>query len=44
LTYCKHHKEDPQIVADAEDKDLFDSNRKRPEEIDEWDAQYIKGH
>jgi Skp1 family, tetramerisation domain len=42
LAYCKHHKDDPVFVVD-EDKDLFDSNRKRPEEIDEWDAGFIKG-
>ena len=47
LEYCNYHKDDPLAVAE-EDKggwinpDLFDTNRKRPEDTDPWDANFIK--
>ncbi|KAJ3050688.1 hypothetical protein HK097_008314 [Rhizophlyctis rosea] len=42
LEYCIHHKDDPQPPSD-DDKDSFDSSRKRSDDIDEWDQKFIKG-
>ncbi|KAJ3413978.1 hypothetical protein HDV05_007267 [Chytridiales sp. JEL 0842] len=41
IDYCIHHKDDPAAPIE-EDKDAFDSTRKRTDDIDEWDAAYIK--
>ncbi|KAJ1559118.1 hypothetical protein HK405_011942 [Cladochytrium tenue] len=41
IDYCVHHKDDPIPVAE-EDRDAFDSARKRIDDIDDWDANYIK--
>lgn len=40
IEYCIHHKDDP-VVNPEEEKDAFDQ-RKRLEEIDEWDAEFVK--
>ncbi|KAI8818259.1 putative negative regulator sulfur controller-3 [Fimicolochytrium jonesii] len=42
IDYCTHHKDDP-VAATEDDKDAFESSRKKPEDIDEWDANFIKG-
>ncbi|KAI9352998.1 putative negative regulator sulfur controller-3 [Zopfochytrium polystomum] len=39
IEYCTHHKDDPIVVAE---NDAFDAARKRSDDIDEWDATYIK--
>ncbi|TPX39311.1 hypothetical protein SeLEV6574_g07310 [Synchytrium endobioticum] len=41
IEYCSHHKDDPAPPLD-EDRDAFDSSRKKTDDIDEWDATYIK--
>ncbi|KAJ3042764.1 hypothetical protein HDV00_006583 [Rhizophlyctis rosea] len=41
VEYCTHHKDDP-TPANDDEKDSFDSSRKRSDDIDEWDAQFIK--
>ncbi|KAJ3330468.1 hypothetical protein HDU76_005601 [Blyttiomyces sp. JEL0837] len=41
IEYCIHHKDDA-IPPAEEDKDAFDAARKRTDDIDEWDATYIK--
>ncbi|KAJ3289930.1 suppressor of kinetochore protein mutant [Borealophlyctis nickersoniae] len=40
IEYCKHHKDDPPVLTE-EDKDTFDSSRKRSDDIDEWDGTFI---
>ncbi|KAI8909717.1 putative negative regulator sulfur controller-3 [Gorgonomyces haynaldii] len=37
LEYCKHHQNDP-----TEESEAFELQKQRPEEIEEWDAQFIK--
>ncbi|TPX72115.1 hypothetical protein SpCBS45565_g00717 [Spizellomyces sp. 'palustris'] len=41
IEYCEHHKEDP-VPSAEEDKDAFESSRRKADDIDEWDAQFIK--
>ena len=41
IEYCTHHKDDIQTPNDDE-KDVLDQNRKRLDDIDEWDSEYIQ--
>ena len=41
VEYCIHHKDDP-VAPVEEDRDAFDSARKRTDDIDEWDDAFIK--
>ncbi|KAI8917262.1 hypothetical protein PhCBS80983_g03338 [Powellomyces hirtus] len=41
IEYCEHHKDDPHFAAE-EDKEVFESSRKKPDDIDEWDANFMK--
>ncbi|KAL2917510.1 suppressor of kinetochore protein mutant [Polyrhizophydium stewartii] len=41
IEYCTHHKDDP-TPPPSEDKDEFESGRRRADDIEEWDAQFIK--
>ncbi|KAJ3026457.1 UNVERIFIED_CONTAM: hypothetical protein HDU68_005632 [Siphonaria sp. JEL0065] len=41
LEYCEHHKTDPLPNPD-EDKDNLDPGRRRADDIEEWDADFIK--
>ena len=40
MEYCNHHKDDPQFAGD-DNRDSFDSSRKRSDDIDEWDKNYM---
>ncbi|KAI8845937.1 putative negative regulator sulfur controller-3 [Chytriomyces cf. hyalinus JEL632] len=41
IEYCEHHKSDP-LPAAEEDKDSTDPSKRRSDDIDEWDASFIK--
>ncbi|KAJ3191484.1 hypothetical protein HK101_007666 [Irineochytrium annulatum] len=41
IEYCTHHKDDPPAPPE-EEKDAFDTSRRRSDDIDEWDAAFIK--
>ncbi|KAJ3113597.1 hypothetical protein HDU96_003174 [Phlyctochytrium bullatum] len=41
IEYCIHHKDDPPAPPE-EEKDAFDTSRRRSDDIEEWDAQFIK--
>ncbi|KAJ3214315.1 hypothetical protein HDU67_001806 [Dinochytrium kinnereticum] len=41
IEYCIHHKDDP-LAPPEEEKDAFDTSRRRSDDIEEWDAQFIK--
>ncbi|KAJ3099581.1 hypothetical protein HDU97_002929 [Phlyctochytrium planicorne] len=41
VEYCIHHKDDPPAPPE-EEKDAFDTSRRRSDDIEEWDAQFIK--
>lgn len=40
IEYCEHHKGDEPVAAE-EEKDAFDSTRRRSDDIEEWDATFI---
>eukprot|EP00842_Homolaphlyctis_polyrhiza_P002449 jgi/Hompol1/3204/HPOL_006402-RA len=41
IEYCRHHKDDP-LPPPSDDKDEFDSSRRRADDIEEWDAEFIR--
>ncbi|RKO96010.1 hypothetical protein CXG81DRAFT_24332 [Caulochytrium protostelioides] len=43
IEYCEHHRSDAPVPADDDkSKDAFDSVRKRADDIEEWDAHFMK--
>ncbi len=40
IDYCTHHKDDA-VAPPEEEKDIFD-NRRRLDDVDEWDSHFIK--
>ncbi|KAJ3023668.1 hypothetical protein HKX48_001892 [Thoreauomyces humboldtii] len=41
IEFCEHHKDDPVPTAE-EERETFESARKKPDDIDDWDAEFIK--
>jgi S-phase kinase-associated protein 1 len=41
IAYCTHHKDDPVPSVDDE-RDVFDSYRRKIEDVEEWDSDFIK--
>ncbi|KAI8925408.1 putative negative regulator sulfur controller-3 [Entophlyctis helioformis] len=41
IEYCTHHKDDPPAPL-SDDNDEFESGRRRADDIEEWDAEFIK--
>ncbi|KAI9008105.1 Skp1 family, dimerization domain-containing protein [Gaertneriomyces semiglobifer] len=41
IDYCDHHKDEP-VPSPEDDKDAFDAVRRKVDDIDEWDANFLK--
>ncbi|KAI8806033.1 putative negative regulator sulfur controller-3 [Cladochytrium replicatum] len=41
IEYCEHHKNDPPVQGE-DDRDSFETNRKRSDDIEDWDANFVK--
>jgi S-phase kinase-associated protein 1 len=41
IAYCTHHKDDP-VPSVEDEKDVFDAYRRKIEDVEEWDADFIK--
>ncbi|KAJ3155256.1 E3 ubiquitin ligase complex SCF subunit scon-3 [Geranomyces michiganensis] len=41
IEYCEHHKDEAVPAAEDDDK-VFEASRKKPDDIDQWDAAFMK--